>query len=131
MDDRLEKLRLACPAEVTGAFLAAQKILNGPKEINAHNYDFAMAFFLLALLLANLVIYFFFYKIRSPFFLVFVSLGFALWALTIDSQRLGELLPFSYYPVIPLMFILYNLVAIYIPLPKPFQQPLTQTITAP
>jgi hypothetical protein len=123
MDDRLEKLRLAFPAEVTGAFLAAQKILNGPKEVNAGNYDVAMGVFLVALLLANLVIYFSFYKIRSPFFLVYVSLGFALWALTIDSQRLGDLLPFSYYPTLPLMLVFYNLTAIYLPLPKPSQPP--------
>jgi hypothetical protein len=123
MDDRLGKLRLAFPAEVTGAFLAAQKILNGPKDINAQNYDVAMALFLAALLLANLVIYFYFYKIRSPFFLLYVSLGFALWAITIDSRRLGDLLPFSFDPTLPLMLLLYNLVAIYIPLPKLSEPP--------
>lgn len=113
MNDRLDKLRLAFPAEVTAAFLAAQKILNDP-----HNFDFQMMGFLVALLVVNVLIYYFFYKIKSPLHLIYVSVGFYLWAVSIDSERLKDLLPFHYYPTFPLLLVLYTLISAYIPLPK-------------
>ena len=113
-DDRLEKLRLAFPAEVTAAFLAAQKLL-GPS-----NYDRQMMYFLLALIVLNLLVYFYFYKIRSYFFLSYVSVGFFLWAVSIDSERLKDILHeifrIDYYPTFPLLLILYTIISAYIPL---------------
>ena len=83
MDDRLNNLRMAFPAEVTGAFLAAREVFGDPTK-----YDFAMLIFLVILLVANVVIYIYFYKIRSPLYLLFVSAGFLLWAVSIE---LGEI----------------------------------------
>jgi len=117
MEDRLNNLRMAFPAEVTGAFLAAREVLG------TNQYDFAMLAFLGILLIINVGIYMHFYKIRSPFYLGFISIGFLLWAVSVDSARLKDFL-FGYYdPFIPLLLILYTLFSTFIALPKLNQGP--------
>jgi hypothetical protein len=115
MNDRLENLRMAFPAEVTAAFLAAQKLL-GP-----FNYDFAMMAFLLLLVVINLAIYYHLYAVRSWWLLAYISVGFFLWAVSIDSERLKDLLLISYYPTFPLLLVLYTLTSGFVSLPKPKQ----------
>jgi hypothetical protein len=112
MNDRLENLRLAFPAEVTAAFLGAQKLLGD------YNYDYYMMGFLGVLLLINLAIYYHFYEVRSLYLLAYISFGFILWAVTIDSARLKDLLPVEYYPTFPLLLILYTLSSGFVSLPK-------------
>ena len=72
----------------------------------------------------NVVIYFYFYNIKSWLHLVYVSIGFYLWAISIDFlEHLKDLLPVHYYPTFPLLLVLYTLVSAYLPLPKVSDKP--------
>jgi hypothetical protein len=109
---------MAFPAEVTGAFLAAREVLGAPNQ-----YDLAMLIFLGILIFVNIAVYYHYYKVTSPFYILYVSVGFFLWAVSIDSERLKDFFFGFYQPIIPLLLILYTMISAFLALPKATNAP--------
>jgi len=66
MADRLENLRMFFPAEVTGAYLAIQSLYKA-NDIGPSERPGLMLFIAFLLIVANVVIYWKYYNIQSPF----------------------------------------------------------------
>ena len=117
--DRLENLRMYFPAEVTGAYLAIQTLLKtndvGPSE------KWELMLFVAALLvLANVVIYWKFYDIKSPPIQAILALGFLLWVGNIDIARFKDVSVIGPYVKLgaPILLVFYTLITSFLARPE-------------
>lgn len=119
--DRLENLRLYFPAEVTAAYLAVQKLLaaNGVLETERM---WLMVGIALALAAINAVVYWKFYEVDGPVWILVLTAGFVAWVLNIDMPRYKDLPVFGEYLEIeiaaPILLVFYTLITSFFELPK-------------
>jgi hypothetical protein len=118
MDDRIEKLRLYFPAEVTGGYLAIQRLLaaNGVHDSEQTYFMLWVALLLAAL---NILIYIKSYSVENYLILGVITVGFFIWVINIDQERFKDL-PFVGYnieTVAPTLLIFYTLVTAQFKLP--------------
>jgi hypothetical protein len=119
MKDRLENVRMFFPAEVTSSYIAIQGLLSA-NGIGRSEYMWYMATIAAALVVANIIIYWMFYNVRSIVLQIVLGAGFIIWVLNIDSARfkdfpiLGEYLSIT----APTLLIFYTLITSFIARPE-------------
>lgn len=114
MTDRLDSIRAYFPAEVTGAFLSA-KAFFGQEDASYSNY---MLYFFIALCVLNIVIYIRIYKVSNIFVLLFISIGFFLWAINIDPLRARDITNGQSDLWAPPALIFYSVLTTLLPVPQ-------------
>jgi hypothetical protein len=118
MDIQLENLKRFLPAEVTAAYLAIQKILSahGEKPTELMGLMILMG---VVLALANIFIYWKYYKFRSPIAHGCILIGFIIWILNIDTPRYVDLQVVGPHIEIiaPILLVLYSVATSIFPIP--------------
>ena len=121
---QLHKIKAMLPIEVTAAFIAIQKIVNGkPLPANAgggfegaNDHHTLMAATIIILLAANVALL----RrggIRDLFSIFFSSLGFLIWAVTLDEIRWQDqisqvgITPETSVILLPIFAVFYSLAA--------------------
>jgi hypothetical protein len=119
MNDRLENLRMFFPAEVTGSYLAIQSLLkaNGIGESEFMNQ---MVWVVIALTIANVVIYWKFYDVKSIVLHIVLGFGFIVWAANIDWPRFKDLPIIGQHVKLgaPILLIFYTLLTSFFSRPE-------------
>jgi len=119
MADRLENLRMFFPAEVTGAYLAIQSLYKA-NDIGPSERPGLMLFIAFLLIVANVVIYWKYYNIQSPFLQAILAIGFLVWIGNMDTDRFKDI------PVVgpnikigaPILLIFYTLITSFMARPE-------------
>lgn len=118
MDDRIEKLRLYFPAEVTAAYLAIQKLLlsNG---VGTTEQSYFMLWVAILLAIVNISIYVRYYNIDQPLWVAVITVGFFIWVMNIDQGRFKDLpiVGYNIATVGPTLLIFYTLITAQFQLP--------------
>ena len=119
MENQLSNLRKFLPAEVSGAYLAIQGILNGSKSEYADN-PWVIGAIVVVLAIANVGLYWKLYKVKNPILHGLVLLGFVIWIINIDTARFEDIAHVGQFLELgaPISLVLYSLITSFVDFPK-------------
>lgn len=119
METQLNNLRKFLPAEVSGAYLAIQGILNSSNSALADSIAL-MAVIVAILAAVNVALYVKLYGVVSPILHGLVLIGFLIWVLNIDTTRFEDTPYIAPYLQLfaPISLVLYSLITSFVEFPK-------------
>ena len=119
MENRLENLRKFFPVEVTAAYVAIQGILNANK-IGPSEFVWFMLTMIGLLAIANIAIYWKFYKTTNVLVHAVLLLGFIIWIVNIDTERFIDVPYIGEYTKLfaQISLVLYSLITPFVEFPK-------------